>query len=281
MTTLNNFKSTTIRGLFKNSDYPDSSELASAIFDRDISVNNNIYCHHLISNDTSLNFVVNGFNSNFDVSGNFNCFHNVKLNNYLVSYAVDPSGIAFENLYYGNVFSNKGMVCVNGFYVKSNSGSSAITYALIDNAGNSQLSRLILSNVLRTSTTVTPSTFQDLGIINTINKGSFLTLTLTTALTTLYSLTVNNSPYAYGTYRFKLFFSGSGSASQTLSFCINNSSALQTNKTGKQTTNTNISTIQYDLTLNIYSSTTVYFLAQVNTGTYAITDAYIEMVRVA
>lgn len=251
MTTLNNFKSTSVKGLFKNSDFPDGSELANAIFDRNLTVNNNL---------TSYNMIVN---------------------NTFISNCNDTTGLTFENLFYGNIFSYKGMVCKNGFYVKSDHGSSATTYALIDNNGNSQFSRLILSNVLRTSTTATPSTYQDLGIITTISKGSFLTLNITTALTTLYSFNINNSPYAYGTYRFKLFFSGSGSASQTLSFCINNSSSLPTNKTGKQTTNTNISTIQYDLTLNIYASTTVYFLAQLNTGTYTITDAYIEMVRVA
>ena len=89
MTTLNNFKSTSIKGLFKNSDFPDGSELANAIFDRDITVNNNVYCYNVNSNTSNLNFVVNGTNSNFDTSGNFNCNHKMILNNPFVSNAND------------------------------------------------------------------------------------------------------------------------------------------------------------------------------------------------
>jgi hypothetical protein len=51
MTTLtyNNFKTTTIRGAFNNSDYADGTELAIATFDRDVTVKNNIY----LGNETS------------------------------------------------------------------------------------------------------------------------------------------------------------------------------------------------------------------------------------
>ena len=66
-----------------------------------------------------------------------------------------------------------------------------------------------------------------------------------------------------------------------MTFCINTAPSLYVNKNGKQTTNTNISTLQYDITLNIYTTTTVYFLAQTTTGNYTINDAYIEMVRIA
>ena len=41
--TYNKFKSTTIYGLFENSDYSDGSVLASGKFDRDLSVNGNLY----------------------------------------------------------------------------------------------------------------------------------------------------------------------------------------------------------------------------------------------
>lgn len=41
--TYNNFKDTTIRGVFNNSDYPDSSVLASATFDRNVTIKGNLY----------------------------------------------------------------------------------------------------------------------------------------------------------------------------------------------------------------------------------------------
>ena len=37
-TAYNNFKETTVRGAFKNEDYPDASVLASATFDRDVTI---------------------------------------------------------------------------------------------------------------------------------------------------------------------------------------------------------------------------------------------------
>lgn len=280
MTTLNNFKSTTIRGLLKNSDFPDGSELADAIFERNITVNNNVYCYNLNSNTSNLSFVVNGTNSNFDTSGNFNCNHKIILNNTLVSNANDTTGLTFENTYYGNIYSYKGMVCQNGFYVKNSPGSSATTYALIDNNGNSQFARLTTSNVIRTSTTSTPSTYQDLGFITLLTQSSFTTSSITTSLTTVKSIIFNGTPYSYGTYGIKFCFSGSGSISQTLTYTINTTNTLSS-RNAKHTTNTNFSCHHYDLTFNIYSNTTLYFLAQTSTGTYTISDGYIEIVRIA
>lgn len=465
MTTVNNYKSSTIRGLLKNSDYPDGSELANAVFDRSITVGNSLQVNYLIksrgsievsfnnsgaeetiislqnngnincktiniiedatinnnltvvndanitnnlnvTNDTTisnnlnvnndanignnlttgklflndsdinsqgnnLNLISNNISSFFDVLGNFNCNHNMLLNNNFISYAVDPASLVVENLFYGDIFSNKGVSSINGFFVKSNSGLNATTYALIDNTGQAEFNNLIVNsnstvnnstinnnaiignnltvtnnatisnltvtndatinnnlivigaaggnincksisisgttlidnnkdmtvhdlttnkadinsiltvnNVIKPSTTISPNSSVHLGFIHTISKVSIIS-TVTTTLTTLQNINVNNTTFSYGTYRFKLFFSGSGSTSQTMTFCINTAQSLYANKNGRQTTNTNISTLQYDITLNIYTATTVYFLAQTNIGNYTINDAYIEMVRIA
>ena len=491
MTTVNNYKSSTIRGLLKNSDYPDGSELADAQFDRNLTVNNliksrgsievsfdnlgteetiitlqnngNINCKTItingadlinqnnnltindatinnnlsvindvyitnnlnvtndatlsnnlnvnndviIGNDatinnnlsvinnanigvnlttgklflndsdinsqgSNLNLISNNISSFFDVYGNFNCNHNMILNNNIISYAVDATSLVVENLFYGDIFSNKGVSSINGFFVKSDSGLGATTYALIDNTGQAEFNNvtvnnnstvnnstinnnaiignnltvtnnatinnnltvtndatinnnlivigaaggnincksisisgttlidnnkdmtvhdlttnkadinsiLTVNNVIKPSTTIAPNSSVHLGFIHTISKVSIIS-TVTTTLTILQNINVNNTTFSYGTYRFKLFFSGSGSISQTMTFCINTTSSLYVNKNGKQTTNTNISTLQYDITLNIYTATTVYFLAQTSIGNYTINDAYIEMVRIA
>lgn len=491
MATVNNYKSSTIRGLLKNSDYPDGSEFADAQFDRNLTVNDtiksrgsievsfdnsgaeetiislqnngNINCKTItingadlinqnnnltindatinnnlsvindvyitnnlnVTNDTTLsnnlnvnndviigndatinnnlsvinnanigvnlttgklflndsdinsqgsnlNLISNNISSFFDVYGNFNCNHNMILNNNIISYAVDATSLVVENLFYGDIFSNKGVSSINGFFVKSDSGLGATTYALIDNTGQAQFNNLIVnnnstvnnstinnnaiignnltvnnsatisqnltvtnnatinnnlivtgaaggnincksisisgvtlvdnnknttvndlitnkadinsiltvSNVIKPSNSISPSTSLHLGYILTVPKG-VMVLTITPSLTTLYSININNINFSYGTYMFKLLFSGSGTISQTMTFCINTAPSLYVNKNGKQTTNTNISTLQYDITLNIYTTTTVYFLAQTTTGNYTINDAYIEMVRIA
>jgi hypothetical protein len=422
MTTVNNYKSSTIRGLLKNSDYPDGSELADAQFDRNLTVNNliksrgsievsfdnlgteetiitlqnngNINCKTItingvdlinqnndltindatinnnlsvindvyitnnlnVTNDTTLsnnlnvnndviigndatinnnlsvinnanigvnlttgklflndsdinsqgsnlNLISNNISSSFDVYGNFNCNHNMILNNNIISYAEDTTNLVVENLFYGDIFSNKGVSSINGFFVKSDSGLGATTYALIDNIGQAEFNNVIVNgnitatgdlttskanvnsiltvaNVIKPSTTVLPNSSVHLGFIHTIPKGSIASV-VTTSLSTLQSININNTTFSFGTYRFKLLFSGSGTISQTMTFCINTAPSLYVNKNGKQTTNTNISTLQYDITLNIYTSTTVYFLAQTTTGNYTINDAFIEMVRIA
>jgi len=48
MSSYNNFKSTTIRGLFQNSDYPNNSILADGIFDRNLTIKQNL----LLGNET-------------------------------------------------------------------------------------------------------------------------------------------------------------------------------------------------------------------------------------
>lgn len=138
----------------------------------------------------------------------------------------------------------------------------------------------MLINFIKPSTTISPNLSVHLGFIHTISKVSIIS-TVTTTLTILQNINVNNTTYSYGTYRFKLFFSGSGSTSQTMTFYINTIPFLHMNQNGRRTTNTNISTLQYDITLNIYTATTVYFLAQASIGNYTINDAYIEMVRIA
>lgn len=40
--TYNNFKASTVRGVFNNSDSPDGTQLANATFDRDVSINGDL-----------------------------------------------------------------------------------------------------------------------------------------------------------------------------------------------------------------------------------------------
>jgi hypothetical protein len=44
--------------------------------------------------------------------------------------------LIYENIIYGDIYANKGVNSRYGFYVKSDSGTSATTYALIDASGN-------------------------------------------------------------------------------------------------------------------------------------------------
>lgn len=378
MTTVNNYKSSTIRGLLKNSDYPDGSELANAVFDRSITVGNSLQVNYLIkskgsievsfdnsgaeetiislqnngnincktiniiedatinnnltvvndanitnnlnvTNDTTLsnnlnvnndviignnlttgklflndsdinsqgsnlNLICNNISSFFDVLGNFNCNHNMILNNNL---SLTGSATISNNLTINN---NLIVTGASGGNINCKSISISGT-TLIDNNKDMTVhdlttnkadinSILTVANVFKPSTTILPNLSVHLGFIHTISKVSIIS-TVTTTLTILQNINVNNTTFSYGTYRFKLFFSGSGSTSQTMTFCINTAQSLYANKNGKETTNANISTLQYDITLNIYTATSVYFLAQTNIGTYTINDAFIEMVRIA
>jgi hypothetical protein len=256
------------------------------------------------SQGSNLNLISNNISSSFDVYGNFNCNHNMILNNNIISYAEDTTNLVVENLFYGDIFSNKGVSSINGFFVKSDSGLGATTYALIDNIGQAEFNNvtingnitssgdlitnkadinsiLTVTNVIKPSTSVSPNSSVHLGFILTVPKGSIAS-TVTTSLTTLHSININNINYSYGTYMFKLLFSGvSAVTSNKMTYCINTTQALYTNKNATETTNLNNSTHIYHLTLNIYTTTTVYFLAQTISGNYNINDAFIEMVRIA
>jgi hypothetical protein len=79
MSTYNNFKNTTIRGNFKNSDYADNSILASATFDRNVYVKGDLY----LGNETST--TLNGVTTYSDTSGNII----LKING--TTYTISPS----------------------------------------------------------------------------------------------------------------------------------------------------------------------------------------------
>jgi UDP-3-O-[3-hydroxymyristoyl] glucosamine N-acyltransferase len=241
------------------------------------------------SQGSNLNLICNNISSFFDVFGNFYCNHNMTLNNDL---SVTGSATISNNLTIDNDLTINNNLIVTGGTGNVNCKSISLSgVTLIDSNKDMTVNDLItnkadinsiltVTNVIKPSTTVLPNSSIHLGYIHTINKGSIASV-VTTSLSTLQSININNTTFSFGTYRFKLLFSGSGSISQTMTFCINTSQSLYANKNGKQTTNTNISTLQYDITLNIYTTTTVYFLAQTNIGNYTINDAYIEMVRIA
>lgn len=336
MTTLNNFKSTTIRGLLRNSDFPDGSELADAIFDRDITVNNNInassltandlYCNNMNSSANDLNLTSNTQTSSFDASGNFMCNHIAQMNNFFNSNYYNEDIV--ENRFAGKVYGNNRIMCKDGFFVVQDvnnintvyggisSDGSITSTALITNSisvnGNSFITSsrdlsvnsitvngtstisstrnltvntitgttLTLTNVLKPNTTISPTLSTQMGFIDIIGKSTFVS-SISNILTTVSTIVFNNTTYSFGTYAIKFCFSGSGSVSQTLTYCINTAPNLYTNKNAKHTTNTNISCHHYDMTFNIYSVSTLYFLAQTSTGTYTISDGYIEIVRIA
>ena len=50
MSTFNNFKSTKVCGNFSNSDYPDGSVLADGVFDRNLSVKNDLWLGKVVIN---------------------------------------------------------------------------------------------------------------------------------------------------------------------------------------------------------------------------------------
>ena len=61
---------------------------------------------------------------------------NMTLNNLFVSNYVDLTLTTYENQFKGDIYGYRGVVCQNGFYVKSSPGAGATTYALIDSTGN-------------------------------------------------------------------------------------------------------------------------------------------------
>ena len=69
---------------------------------------------------------------------------NLTLNKPFISNYIDLSSLIFENQFLGNIFSYQGIVCKNGFYVKSGPKTSGVTtYALIDSTGSISTSSTI------------------------------------------------------------------------------------------------------------------------------------------
>lgn len=98
--TYNNFKSTTVRGVFNNSDYADGSVLASGTFDRDLTVKGNLTIgNETVSQDAS------GNNIYTDTGGNII----FKLNN--ITYTITPS--LLKSCLLSNAFTGTNMTITN------------------------------------------------------------------------------------------------------------------------------------------------------------------------
>ena len=102
----NNLKSTTVRGAFQNLDYVDKSILASAFFQRDVSISGQIYTNNI----NCVN--INSYNINYylsSLSGSIN-YHNIyiaslsgNLNSYIKSnnnYVISLSSTINNNYNY-------------------------------------------------------------------------------------------------------------------------------------------------------------------------------------
>ena len=101
---------------------------------------------------------------------------NLTLNKPFISNYIDISASIFENQFLGSVFGYQGIVCKNGFYVKSGPGTSGVTtYALIDSIGTISTTSTIDAIGLITSDTgfsiPTILTINNNGTINQTSTG--------------------------------------------------------------------------------------------------------------
>ena len=105
-----------------------------SIATRDISGNavNNIICKsgNQVTIQGTANQGIDILNNQITMNGN------LALNKLFVSNYVDLTLTTYENQFYGDIYGYRGIVCQNGFYVKSSPGAGATTYALIDASGN-------------------------------------------------------------------------------------------------------------------------------------------------
>ena len=137
--TFNRFKSTTIYGNFNNVDYPDNSVLASAYFQRNLTISGDLTCSGIIYGEKL-------FYDNVDISSTFvsNLTLSSTLSNYALSSALTPYALSssLSNYALSSSLSNYALSSSLSNYALSSSLSNYITssaltpYALSSSLNN-------------------------------------------------------------------------------------------------------------------------------------------------
>jgi len=137
--------------------------------------------------------------TNQTITGNKTFNGTTTLNNLFVSNYVDLTLTTYENQFYGDIYGYRGVVCQNGFYVKSSPGAGATTYALIDSTGNISTTSTIAatgnistsSNISANSITLPTNSINDSYLSsNVVLKNGTQTFT---GVNTFNNLTVHNA----------------------------------------------------------------------------------------
>lgn len=141
---------------------------------------------------------------------------------------VDPTFMTVENQFLGDIYSNKGLISKDGFYIKSNPGSTAITYLGIDGGGN-----MVTEGTINSAGVITTS-----GGFDNLNGGVSNFSVSHSGDVIGHSITIPNNTSS------KFVVDSIGNVNNCNSFCIPNSSTplFKINGTGD---------INYCNTLNI------------------------------
>ena len=124
----------------------------------------------------TINEGINILNNQITMNGN------LALNKLFASNYVDLTLTTYENQFYGDIYGYRGVVCQNGFYVKSSPGAGATTYALIDASGNISTT----SNISAQSITLPNNSINDIYLSsNVVLKNGTNNMTGTTNFNTL------------------------------------------------------------------------------------------------